>query len=256
MTIGGVGLLNGLYVVNNANNTVSKLDLFDTGAMPPLGGLVNPQALAFDSHGNLYVLNAGDNSTLGFVSKFFAGNVNDGNGGNNYTVTTVNNTTGVINKAPLTITAQPNTKTYDATPTAAVKPAVSGLIGSDNVTNLTEAYAGPNVGTGKSLSVSAYTVTDGNSGNNYSVTLVNNAAGVINPGPFSKFVDTILGGNTITAGTHFIFTVQAVDSYGNPVSSYSGPTSVTTTPGQADPLSEFPVSGTLAATDLASALGL
>ena len=40
--------------------------------------------------------------------------MNDGNSGNNYTVTTATNTTGVINKAALTITANTNTKTYDS----------------------------------------------------------------------------------------------------------------------------------------------
>ena len=39
-----------------------------------------------------------------------AGNVTDGNSGNNYTYTFVTNTSGVINARALTITAQPNTK--------------------------------------------------------------------------------------------------------------------------------------------------
>ena len=119
---------------------------------------------------------AGTGKTLS-VSAYI---VNDGNSGNNYTVSTVNDTTGVINKAPLTITAQPNTKTYDGTDSAAAAPVVVGAQGSDTVTGLAEAYDTKHVGTGKTLSVTAYTVNDGNGGNNYTVSTVNNTAGVIN----------------------------------------------------------------------------
>ncbi len=59
--------------------------------------------------------NAGSSKTLS-VSAF---TVNDANGGANYVVTTVTNTTGVIAKAALTVTALKNTKTYDSTTTAA-----------------------------------------------------------------------------------------------------------------------------------------
>ncbi len=113
-------------------------------------------------------------SQLGYV-------VNDGNGGNNYTVNTVSDTTGVINKAALTITALTSTKTYDATTTAAAAPIVAGVISGDSVTGLSEAYTDKNAGPGKTLNVSdGYTVNDGNNGNNYSVTTVANTTGLIN----------------------------------------------------------------------------
>jgi trimeric autotransporter adhesin len=106
--------------------------------------------------------------------------VNDGNGGNNYSVTTVNNTTGIINPAALTITAATNSKTYDGTTVASATPTYSGLIAGDTVTGLVEAYDTKHAGTGKTLAVTGYTVNDGNGGNNYSVTTVNNVTGVIN----------------------------------------------------------------------------
>ncbi len=106
--------------------------------------------------------------------------VNDGNGGSNYDVTTLVNTTGAIDKAALTITAQPNTKTYDATTSAAATPAVSGVQTGDSVTGLAEIYDTAEAGTGKTLSVSAFTVNDGNSGNNYTVTTRTDPTGVIN----------------------------------------------------------------------------
>src|SRR5205807_1586004 len=105
--------------------------------------------------------------------------VNDGNSGNNYTVTTVDDTTGVITAKALTITAQTNTKTYDSTTSAAAVPVVTGLAGTDTVTGKAETYDTKNVGTGKTLAVSAYTVNDGNSGNNYTVTTVDDTTGVI-----------------------------------------------------------------------------
>src|SRR5207253_2038347 len=105
--------------------------------------------------------------------------VNDGNSGNNYTVTTVADTTGVISAKALTITAQTNSKTYDSTTSAAAVPVVVGLVGSDTVTGKAETYATANAGVGKTLSVSAYTVNDGNSGGNYTVTTVADTTGVI-----------------------------------------------------------------------------
>ncbi len=41
--------------------------------------------------------------------------VNDGNGGNNYVVSYVNNTTSTINKATLTVSSANVTKSYDGT---------------------------------------------------------------------------------------------------------------------------------------------
>ena len=48
------------------------------------------------------------------------------------------------------------------------------------MTGLAETYDTKNAGTGKTLSVSAYTVNDGNSGNNYTVNTATSTAGVIN----------------------------------------------------------------------------
>src|SRR5262249_7439584 len=122
--------------------------------------------------------NAGSGKTLSVNPGY---TVNDGNSGDNYTVTKVDDHTGVINKAALTLTAQTNTKSYDATTSAAATPTTSGLQGSDTVSGLAESYDNKNAGTGKTLSVNAgYAVNDGNSGGNYTVTTVTDATGVIN----------------------------------------------------------------------------
>lgn len=107
--------------------------------------------------------------------------INDTNNGNNYTVT-LKTAPGTINPAPLTIAAQPNTKTYDTTNSAAATPIVTGLQGTDTVTGLVETYNTPNVGMNLVLTVTpGYTVNDGNSGNNYTITTTTNNTGVINP---------------------------------------------------------------------------
>jgi YDG domain len=150
--------------------------------------------------------------------------INDGNNGNNYTVTTLTNTTGVINKAPITITATTNTKTYDGTTTAAAIPTVSGIFGSDTVTGLAEVYRDPHAGSSKPLSVSAYTINDGNSGNNYSVTTVIDSTGVIT-NPIDHFV-LIPNTSSATAGVGFAMLVIAENASNQPVN-YNGPVALT-----------------------------
>ena len=98
----------------------------------------------------------------------------------NYTLSQPSGLAADITAATLTITATANTKTYDGSTSAAAIPTTSGLQGSDSVTGLAETYDTKDAGTGKTLSVSAYTVNDGNSGNNYTVSTVTSTAGVIN----------------------------------------------------------------------------
>ena len=94
--------------------------------------------------------NTGSSKTLGVTYSIQVGNL-----GLNYAVTSVPSTTGVITPAPLSFTAVTNTKTYDATTSAAVSPAVSGLFGTDTVTGLTESYSDANAGAGKTLTVNS-----------------------------------------------------------------------------------------------------
>ncbi len=102
-----------------------------------------------------------------------------------------------VNPAPLTIAATPSTKVYDSTTAATAVPTVSGFIGNDSVTGLSEIYADKNAGSSKVLSVNAYTIKDGNSGNNYSVTTVQ-ASGLISPAPLT-IIGTTTGSWTLPA---------------------------------------------------------
>ena len=51
--------------------------------------------------------------------------MNDGNGGANYTITFVNDTTGVITARAITVTATTDTKGYDATTASAAIPTIT-----------------------------------------------------------------------------------------------------------------------------------
>jgi len=148
-----------------------------------------------------------------------AGSVSDGNSGNNYTVTFATSTNGTINKLAITVTAASNTKTYDGTTSAAATPTItSGALQGTDTANFTEAYSTATVGTGKTL-IPSGTVTDGNSGNNYSYTFVNNTTGVITAGAAAKLAFTTQPGGTSYAGaalgTQPVVTVQ--DAGGNTV---------------------------------------
>ena len=127
-----------------------------------------------------------------------SGSVNDGNGGNDYTVTFVAAGTGSISARPITVTAVANTKTYDRTMSAATAPTVtSGNIVSGDTAAFVETYDTKNVGTSKTLTPSG-AVSDGNSGNNYSVTFVAAAAGTINT---RSLIVTATGQNRAYDGT-------------------------------------------------------
>ena len=106
--------------------------------------------------------------------------IRDGNNGNNYDVVIVNSNAGVITPKALTISTVANSKVYDGGVTSANKPSVTGLVSGDRITGLYQQYDTKTVGTGKKLIVkSGYVVSDGNGGNNYSVTEQGSMDGVI-----------------------------------------------------------------------------
>ena len=152
--------------------------------------------------------------------------VNDGNGGNNYTVAT-NTAAGTITAAGLALNAVTDSKVYDGTTSSSGTVGTSGLVGGDTVTSLTQSYQSKNVlGTnGSTLQVNGgYVVNDGNSGNNYTVA-TNTATGTITP--------LGLTGAAIAAGTSIYASALAPGavSFGNVVAgdTVTGTASVNTT---------------------------
>jgi uncharacterized repeat protein (TIGR03803 family) len=71
----------------------------------------------------------------------------------------------------------------------------------------------------------------------YSITIV--------AGPFAQYLINVIGAGPLQAGNSFLATVQAEDAYGNPVTSYTGPTSVTVSSSPVATSGSFPASVSL-----------
>ena len=131
--------------------------------------------------------------------------VNDGNGGADYTVDSSGTALGSITPASLTISAVTDTKVYDGTTSSSATPSHSTLYDGDTV-SATQAFGSKDVlGTGLStLSVTAYTVNDGNGGADYTVDSSGTALGSITPASLtiSAVTDTkVYDGTTSSSAT-------------------------------------------------------
>ncbi len=109
----------------------------------------------------------------------------DGNGGANYAISYVNNTAGVITAAPLTVTAQADTRVYNGTIASSGTPVLTGTTYDAVGIAATQAFNNRNAGTGKTLAARGLLMADGNGGANYAISYVNNTAGVIAPAPLA-----------------------------------------------------------------------
>jgi filamentous hemagglutinin family protein len=127
--------------------------------------------------------------------------LSDGNGGANYVVI-ANSAAGTIAPATLTLSAAPDSKTYDGGTSSSGAVAYAGLKGSDSLTGLSQRYASKDaLGTGRSTLVvdDGYALSDGNGGANYSV-VRNSAAGTIAPRPVTVTGTRVYDGTTNIAG--------------------------------------------------------
>ncbi|MEI8571768.1 hypothetical protein J0667_07425, partial [Methylomonas sp. WH-1] len=89
-----------------------------------------------------------------------------------------------ISAAGLTVSTSDVSKAYDGGTSAAGTATLTGgtLYGSDSLSGGTFAFTDKNVGSGnKTVSVSGVTVSDGNSGANYSISYANNTSSTITP---------------------------------------------------------------------------
>jgi filamentous hemagglutinin family protein len=163
-----------VYDANTAA-TLSANNLAWTGFVAGEGASVSKTTGTFDN------ANSGANKTVTVTLSSSDIVSNSGTLLTNYTLpTSASGSIGTISPASLTLTASTNTKNFDGKTDAQAVPTANGLIGSDTVTNLSEAYADSNPGTGKKLNVqSGYQISDGNQGRNYSVTLVPDQTGEI-----------------------------------------------------------------------------
>ncbi|MCK9389554.1 MAG: YDG domain-containing protein, partial [Sulfuritalea sp.] len=154
------GLTSSNYAINFASGTltVNKAPLtISTGnVVKTYDGTTGAVGSATVSGGGLYGTDSLSGGSFAFTDKNAGtGNktvtvsgvtVNDGNGGNNYTVGYATNTTSTINKAPLTVTANAAGKDYDGNAYSGGNGVTySGLVGSDTaaaVVGGTLAYGG------------------------------------------------------------------------------------------------------------------
>ena len=180
------------YTVSTVNNTSGAIDQLAV----MLSGSRTYDGTANAAASNLTVSNDldGANLTLSGIGTLASRNAGTesfaaagtlaltGSAAGNYTLGAIagNGSAVTVGQAALTLTAQANTKTYDATTTAAAAPTVAGLQSGDSVTSLSESYGTANAGSGLTLSVNGgFAVADGNGGNNYTVSTVNNTSGAI-----------------------------------------------------------------------------
>lgn len=229
VTVGGVAVNDGngggnynVTLADNTTSTINKANLTlnavtDTrtyngltssvGVVTP-GGLQAGDSLtgltqSFDSR------NAGSRTLS--VDAGFA--LNDGNGGNNYNVTT-NTAAGTITQRAISVTSSTDTKTYDGNTISAIAPTVTvGSIVAGDTATFSQTFDNKNAGTGKMLMATG-NINDGNSGNNYAVTFVADNTGVINPRAITV---TAAGQNKIAGSADplpFTFTVGGLGLVG------------------------------------------
>jgi filamentous hemagglutinin family protein len=132
--------------------------------------------------------------------------IDDGNDGNNYNVTYVNNTTSTIAKANITLSTPDVTKTYDGTTSASGTADITAgtMFGTDSLSGGSFAFTDKNAGNGdKTVTAGGVTVNDGNGGNNYNVSYADNTTSTINQAPLQlsagDVVKTYDGGTSVAS---------------------------------------------------------
>jgi Putative Ig domain/Cohesin domain len=93
-------------------------------------------------------------------------------------------------------------------------------------TGLTLSSNGLLAGTPTTAGTYTFTVTATDS---VGVSTSQNYSLVIAPGAFAQYQIAVAGPSTVPAGGGFLVTVQAADAYGNPITNYNGPSTVTAT---------------------------
>lgn len=190
-----ISYVNGSLAIDRANLVLTSHDVVKTydGTLLAAGtAAVASGSQLFDtdslSGGSFAFTDA--NAATGTKTVTVSGvTVNDGNGGANYNVSYVNNTTSTINPANIVIGTSNVTKTYDGTLAANGSAVlVSGTLfrnasngnTQDSLAGGSFAFTDKNVGVGnRTVTTSGVTVNDGNAGGNYAVTYANNTTSTI-----------------------------------------------------------------------------
>jgi hypothetical protein len=189
---------------------------------------------------------AGKNAGTG-LTLIPSGSVNDGNNGANYSITSANNTTGVISVLPASVTPNAAFTTYGSADPV-LSGSLSGFLSADNVTAVYTRTPGVYVNGGPYV-ISA-TLSPSAVLSNYSITY-STAAFTIQPAPLtvaispSRYTRAVGAANPTFTGT--VTGVLNNDlSAGNLVVTY------TTTAGTSSPIGSYPVTATLSGPAAAS----
>ena len=198
-----ISYVSGTLTINPANLTVSTSNVGKTydGGLSANGTPIAVLGTLFGSDflsGGTYAFNdknvGSGNKTVTVTNV----TVNDGNGGANYTVNYVNNTTSTITPRALTVSATGTNKVYDGTLSDTVTLS-DNRIGGDvlTVSDASASFANKNVGNGKTVSVSGISVS-GPDAANYTVNTSATTTATITPATLNV---TATGVNKVYDGT-------------------------------------------------------
>ncbi|WP_367847173.1 YDG domain-containing protein [Rhodoferax sp. WC2427] len=192
VTLGSLALGNGTGLASNytlaggtatANITQASLTVATSNVSKTYDTTTSASGTAVVTSGTLFGTDTLSGGSFAFSNKNAGtGNktvttsgvtVNDGNGGGNYAVAYANNTTSTITPAGLAVSGVgANNKTYDAGTGATLNGSASiAPLGGDSVTlggTAVGSFTNKNVGTGKTVTVSGYTLS-GTDAANYTV---------------------------------------------------------------------------------------
>ena len=162
-----------------AQTDTKNYDGNNSSSVLPVGGALQGLTDAYTTVGTQTY----DNKNVGTAKTMTATGavINDGNGGLNYNINYVTNTTGVITIRQVNVTAQTDTKNYDGNNSSSVLPVGGALQGlTDAYTTVgTQTYNNKNVGTAKTMTATGAVINDGNGGLNYNIAYVTNNTGEI-----------------------------------------------------------------------------
>jgi filamentous hemagglutinin family protein len=200
LTVSGTRTYNGTQTVTNANLTASGA--VNAEQISITAGTTQTPSANIGSYANL--------ALTGLSISVTGGNAN----ASNYSLPNSGNVT--INPAPISISTSNVTKTYDGTLSAnGVAVVSSGSLFANASNNSLQdtlsgghfAFTNANSGSGnKTVNVSAVTINDGNSGNNYTVSYVNNTTSTINKAPLGVSLSATYSGTTSVVPTSFVLT--------------------------------------------------
>jgi autotransporter-associated beta strand protein len=179
-----------VYVVNGATNQMDTASTMSTSARLILNSQSAKVNLSYTGTQNIYGLSTNNGTAFLAASTTYGATSSTATHGMTPPFTTGDNGLLSVGTSPtadaITVTAQPNTKVYDATTSSATSPMItSGSLKSGDTSTLSETYNTKDVPTGKTLTP-AVVITDSigiNVGPDYAITLVNSGAGVITAKP-------------------------------------------------------------------------